>query len=128
MATSFTPREWSRSAPVATRASTLGARMTRHAAAALLTFVASQIWLMSAAIDRGAPPTITVIALVLVMAAAIPYAQRTERRWFLLGQHSLPSAALTARYWRDVRRLWMLALVLPALWVGIALWLVPVAF
>lgn len=125
MATSFSSREWSRNTHVAPRASTLGARMTRHAAAALIAFVASQIWLMAVAIDRGASPTITVIALVLVLAAAIPYARRTERRWFLLGQYSLPSVALTARYWRDVRRLWLLALFVPALWVGAALWLVP---
>lgn len=125
MATSFSSREWSRSANVTPRASALGARMTRHAAAALLTFVIGQIWLMMVAIDRGVSPSISVIALALVIAAAIPFARLTERRWYLLGQYSLPSPALTAHYWRDVRRLWLLALTVPALWIGAAMWLIP---
>ncbi|NJS14283.1 MAG: hypothetical protein HC788_06240 [Sphingopyxis sp.] len=122
MATSFTSREWTRSANMLPRARRLGTQMTRHVAAALLLFTVMQIWLVSAAIDVGAPRTITIAAMVILVIAALPYARITERRWQALGQQALPSPALMDRFRRDTRMLWLLAASIPAAWTG-AVWL-----
>jgi hypothetical protein len=121
MATSFTSREWTRSANMLPRARRLGNQMTRHVAAALLLFTVVQIWLVSAAIDAGSPRTITIAAMVILVVAALPYARITERRWQTLGQQALPSPALMDRFRSDSRRVWLLAASIPAVWIG-AVW------
>jgi hypothetical protein len=122
MATSFSSREWTRSANMLPRARHLGGRMTRHVAIALLVFSVLQIWLVSAAIDAGAPRTTAVAAMIVLIVAALPFARITERRWQVLGQHALPSPALMDRFRRDTRLVWLLALTVPAAWTG-AVWL-----
>lgn len=125
MASSYSSRRVMRSANFTARADSLGHRMTRHIAAALVVFAVAQIWLVSAAIDAGAPRMLSAIALTALVALAIPFARRTERRWHQLAQEALPSPALSSRFHRDVRRLWLLALGLPACWVGAAIAFVP---
>ncbi len=92
--------------------------MTWHAAFALLTFAALQIWLVSSAITLGAPSALTVVALVLLLALAVPIARTTERRWYHLSRQALASWGLHARFRRDVLRLWAAALILPFLWIS----------
>lgn len=125
MASSYSSRSVLRSADFTHRARNLAHRMTRHVAAALLLFALSQIWLVGAALEAGAPRLISVLALSALVGLAIPYARSTERRWHNLGQDALPSPALTTRFRRDVVRLWLLALLVPALWVGGALLFAP---
>jgi hypothetical protein len=122
MATSFSSREWTRSAYMLPRARRLGGQMTRHVAAALLVFAAMQIWLVSAVIDAGAPRGAAVGAMIFLIVAALPYARITERRWQTFGQQALPSPALMDRFRRDTRVVWLLALTVPAAWTG-AVWL-----
>jgi uncharacterized membrane protein YhaH (DUF805 family) len=122
MATSFSSREWTRSANMLPRARRLGNQMTRHVAAALLLFTVVQIWLVSAAMEGGAPRTISIAAMVILVAAALPYARITERRWQALGQQALPSPALMDRFRRDIRCVWLLAVSIPAAWTG-TVWL-----
>lgn len=122
MATSFSSREWTRSAYMLPRARRLGNQMTRHVASALLVFAVLQIWLVSSVIDLGAPRSTAVGAMIVLIAAALPYARITERRWQSLGQHALPSPALMDRFRRDVRLLWVLALIIPGAWTG-GVWL-----
>jgi hypothetical protein len=121
MATSFSSREWTRSANFTPRARNLGARMTRHVAVALMLFAIVQIWLVNAALEHGASQLVTIGALVTLLAFAIPFARRMERRWYRLGEQALPSPALTAHFRRDIMWLWTLAVLLPPLWIGPAL-------
>lgn len=121
MATSFSSREWTRSANILPRARRLGNQMSRHAAVAVITFAVMQIWLVSAAIEAGAPRGISVVAMLVLLAAALPYARIVERRWQRLGQQALPSPALMDRFRSDVRRLWLLTAIVPAMWTGAAL-------
>ena len=121
MASTFGPRLLGRSTRSLPAACSLGRRMTFHAAAALLVFAALQIWLVSSAIAAGAPTALTFVALVLLLAIAVPVARITERRWYHLSRQALASWGLHTRFRRDVRRLWVAALALPFLWIGGAL-------
>lgn len=121
MASTFGPRLWRRSTPSVPAARSLGRRMTWHAAAALIAFAALQIWLVSSAVAAGAPSALTIIALVVLLALAVPAVRATERRWYRLSRQALASWGLHARFQRDVRRLWVAALTLPFLWVSGAL-------
>lgn len=118
MASTFGPRLWRRTNPSVPPARSLGRRMTRHAAAALLVFASLQIWLVSSAIAAGAPSVLTIVALVFILALAVPIARLTERRWYHLSRQALASWGLHARFRRDVRRLWVAALTLPFLWIS----------
>jgi hypothetical protein len=118
MASAFGPRLWRRTAISVPPARSLGRRMTWHAAAALLAFAALQIWLVMGAVAAGAPSAFIIVALVILLALALPVARSTERRWYHLSRQALASWGLHARFRRDVRRLWIAALTLPFLWVS----------
>ena len=118
MASTFGPRLWRRSTASVPAARSLGRRMTFHAATALIAFAALQIWLVSSAIAIGAPSALIIVALVILVAAAIPAVRIVERRWYHLSRQALASWGLHARFRRDVRRLWAAALAVPFLWVS----------
>lgn len=118
MASTFGPRLFRRSSASVPPARSLGRRMTLHTAAALIAFAALQIWLVSSAIAAGAPSALVVVALVVLLALALPVARSTERRWYHLSRQALASWGLHARFRRDVRRMWVAALTLPFLWVS----------
>ena len=118
MASTFEARLWRRSTTNVPAARSLGRRMTWHAAAALLAFAALQIWLVMSAVAAGAPSALIVIALVMLLALALPAARMTERRWYHLSRQALASRGLHTRFRRDLRRLWIAALTLPFLWVS----------
>src|SRR3546814_9021560 len=79
MASAFGPRLWRRTAVSVPPARSLGRRMTWHAAAALLAFAALQIWLVMSVVAAGAPSAFIVVALVMLLALALPVARSTER-------------------------------------------------
>lgn len=118
MASTFGPRLWRRSTASVPPARSLGRRMTWHAATALVVFAALQVWLVSSAVAAGASSTLTIVALVMLLALALPIARSTERRWYHLSRQALASWGLHARFRRDVRRLWVAALTLPFLWIS----------
>lgn len=118
MASTFGPRLWRRSTASVPAARSLGRRMTWHAAAALIAFAVMQVWLVSSAISAGAPSVLIVVALIVLLAVAVPVTRAIERRWYRLSRQALASWGLHARFRRDVRRLWTAALVLPFLWVS----------
>lgn len=118
MASTFGPRLWRRSNATVPAARSLGRRMTWHAAAALIAFAVLQVWLVSSAISAGAPSGLIVVALILLLALALPVTRSVERRWYRLSRQALASWGLHARFRRDVRRLWAAALTVPFLWVS----------
>src|SRR3546814_20092238 len=92
--------------------------MTWHAAAALLAFAALQIWLVMSVVAAGAPSAFIVVALVMLLALALPVARSTERHWYHLSRQAPASWGPHARFRLDVRRLWFPALPLPFLWTS----------
>ena len=81
MASTFGPRLWRRSTASVPPARSLGRRMTVHAAAALIAFAALQVWLVASAVSAGAPSALIIVALIMLVALALPIARMTERRW-----------------------------------------------
>ncbi|SNT18959.1 hypothetical protein [Sphingopyxis indica] len=118
MASTFGARPIGRTTHSVPPARSLGRRMTVHAAAALIVFAVLQVWLVSSAIAAGAPSALTVAALVIILALAVPTVRIVERHWHHLSRQALASWGLHARFRRDVRRLWLAALALPFLWVS----------
>src|SRR3546814_11288303 len=94
MASAFGPRLWRRTAVSVPPARSLGRRMTWHAAAALLAFAALQIWLVMSVVAAGAPSAFLVVALVRLLARALPGARSTERHWYHLSRQALASWGL----------------------------------
>lgn len=121
MATTFEPRLWNRTTASVPPARSLGRRMRVHAATALIAFAALQLWLVLDAVNKGAASALLFIPLGILMALAIPLTRKFERRWYRRSREALASWGLHARFCRDVRRLWAVALVLPFLWVNGAL-------
>lgn len=118
MASTFGTGVWRRAGAHVPAPRSLGRRMTVHAAAALIGFSMWQIWLISNAISHGATSALLLVAVVVVVALAVPMAQSLERRWDVLSRQALASSGLHDRFRRDVRRLWAAALVVPFLWIS----------
>src|SRR3546814_7579042 len=79
MASTFGARPIGRTTHSVPPARSLGRRMTVHAAAALIVFAVLQVWLVSSAIAAGAPSALTVAALVIILALAVPTVRIVER-------------------------------------------------
>lgn len=92
--------------------------MTLHLAAALVVFAIWQIWLIATASAVLPVTALILTAFILVAAVAVPAARRLDREWSRTVRRELPSLGLTARYRRDVRRLWIAAVLFPPLWIG----------
>lgn len=101
-------------------APSLARAMSWHASGALMLFALMQIsgLLLVDTAARGPAPF---IALALVVLGAVPFARRLERRWARLAETALPSNGLINRFRRDRALLWRLALIVPPLWLGVAL-------
>jgi hypothetical protein len=101
-------------------AQALARAMSWHASGALMLFAIFQIggllWLNGAA--GGLAPF---IALALVVIGALPLARGIERRWSRLAETALPSEGLLRRFRQDRARLWRLALLVPPMWLGVAM-------
>jgi hypothetical protein len=87
--------------------------MSRHASAAMLLFAGWQVWLAVSLSGTPGGSALPWVALVLLVAAAIPFARRMERRWQRLTEGAFPCAGLLAAYRRDRARIWLLALAVP---------------
>ncbi len=93
--------------------------MSLHASGALIVFAMLQVAGVVAFAGLPGGALLPFLALLLLVVAAIPHARRMERRWSRLSDTALPSQALIARFRRDRAALWRLALLAPALWLGL---------
>ena len=96
----------------------LAQRMSRHLAGAVITFALVQLVLLHLAVSGGAPTALGYGALAMVVLIALPTARRLERRWRDFADTALPSPRLGQLWARDVRRLWLAAIMVPGLWIG----------
>jgi hypothetical protein len=119
MASIFSPRHVVRPARIVPHARSLSRQMTLHVAGAVIAFAVVQIWAVTSAVGMGQSRLLPVVALAILLFAALPIARRIERQWHRLGQSALPSVGLYQRFRREVRRLWLVATLFPAAWVGL---------
>ena len=100
-------------------APSLARAMSWHASGALMLFALMQIAGLLL-VDNAARGPAPFIALALVVLGAVPFARRLERRWARLAETALPSDGLINRFRQDRARLWRLALIVPPIWLGVA--------
>lgn len=92
-------------------------RMSNHLSAALLVFALLQIFIVT--VMGGS--SIRHFGVILLIALIVPCARAMERKWRGLGSSGLPVADLSARFRRDLAKLWLVALVTPFLWYPVGL-------
>lgn len=100
------------------RAAHLARWITVHVSLAVVVFAALQIGgvvYLSGMPGANVAPYIALGCLILL---AIPFARRLESRWSFLGKRALPCPGLLKRFQKDRNRLWLFALLVPAVWVG----------
>lgn len=96
----------------------LARAMSWHASGALLTFAVLQVIGVIAFFQLPGGGWLPLVALGVLLMIAIPFSRRLDRRWSHLSDTALPCPGLMMRFRRDRARLWRLACLVPALWIG----------
>lgn len=88
-------------------------RMSDTIAYSLLVYTALQIFVTMNALKTDGGSLLPYFALVILVAAIIPWCRRFERRWNRLDDAQAADPALAARFHRDRLLVWALAIGLP---------------
>jgi len=88
-------------------------KMSDNIAYALLVYTALQIGLTIGALKTKGASLLPYFALILLVGAIIPACRRFEQRWTSLSAAQACDPALEARFRRDRKALWLLAIGLP---------------
>lgn len=94
-------------------------RMSDNVAYALLVYTALQIFVTIHALRGEGASSLPMLALVVLVAAIIPWCRRFEKRWELIGDQAAADPALAPRFRRDQFALWALAIGLPFILTGL---------
>jgi len=94
-------------------------RMSDNVAYALLVYTALQIFVTIHALRGEGASSLPMLALVVLVAAIIPWCRRFEKRWELIGDQAAADPALAPRFRRDQFTLWALAIGLPFILTGL---------
>lgn len=95
------------------------AAMSTNVAYALLVYTGLQIFVTVHALAKGASTALPYFALIVLVAAIIPFCRYFERRWTSLGDDRAFDPALASRFHRDQAVLWTLAIVAPLVMTGL---------
>ncbi|WP_159437088.1 hypothetical protein [Parasphingorhabdus marina] len=93
--------------------------MSNHCAGALLFYTMMQIFFVLSFIETKGMSIAPYFGLVLLVAIIIPFCRRYEKRWEELAKSSIPETNMALRFRRDAITLWLLAIGLPIIFVGI---------
>lgn len=94
-------------------------RISNNVASALLVYTALQIILTVGALRGSSPSLLPYGALLVLVVAIIPACRRLEARWSRLDDAGAGDPAHAARFRRDRRGLWLLAIGLPFALTGL---------
>jgi len=94
-------------------------KMSNNCAFALLVYTLLQIFFVMSAIKTKGMSIAPYFGLVVLVAIIIPFCRKYERRWQELAKSNLPDNGLATRFRKDQLVLWVLALGLPFLFVGL---------
>ena len=94
-------------------------RMSDNVAYALLVYTALQIFVTIHALRGEGASSLPMLALVVLVAAIIPWCRRFEKRWELIDDQAAADPALAPRFRRDQFTLWALAIGLPFILTGL---------
>ncbi|MEW4467307.1 hypothetical protein AB1K62_05675 [Parasphingorhabdus sp. JC815] len=96
-------------------------KMSNNCAAALLVYTMLQIFFVLNFIKTEGMSIAPYFGLILLVAVIIPFCRKYEKRWEKMDSTGLTAESLAARFRKDQIILWMLALGLPFVFVGIIL-------
>jgi hypothetical protein len=94
-------------------------RMSDNVAYALLVYTALQIFVTTQALRETGSSALPMMALVVLVAAIIPWCRRFEKRWESIGEANACDPQLKPRFRRDQIVLWALAIGLPFVLTGL---------
>lgn len=94
-------------------------KMSNNCATALLVYTMMQIFFVLSFIETKGMSIAPYFGLVLLVAVIVPFCRKYEKRWQDIANHGLTEQSLAARFRRDQVSLWILALGLPFVFVGI---------
>ena len=100
------------------RAGRLARQITVHVSLAVVVFAALQIGGIIYLSGLPGATATPYVALAVLLLLAIPFARRLESRWSFLSKRALPCPGLIKRFQKDRNRLWLFALLVPAVWIG----------
>ena len=96
-----------------------GKRMSNHIASALLVYTLLQIFVVMGSMAHQGMSLLPYFGLVLLVMLIIPYCRKFEKRWVRLSGSELSPNDLAVKYKIDVLKLWVAAIGLPFIFVGI---------
>lgn len=93
--------------------------MSDNVAYALLVYTGLQIFVTVHALAKGASTALPYLALIVLVAAIIPFCRYFERRWTSLPDEAAFDPGLAPRFRRDRTILWSLAILAPLSMTGL---------
>jgi len=96
-------------------------KMSNNCAGALLVYTLMQIFFVLRFIKTEGMTIAPYFGLVLLVAVIIPFCRKYEKRWENMASMGLTPESLAARFRKDQIILWVLALGLPFVFVGLIL-------
>ncbi|ATW05566.1 hypothetical protein C8024_06170 [Sphingopyxis sp. BSNA05] len=94
-------------------------KMSNNCAAALLVYTILQIFVVLRFIETKGMSIAPYFGLILLVAVIIPFCRNFEKRWSDMSSSGLTEQSLAAKFRADQSLLWLLAVGLPFLFVGL---------
>ncbi len=94
-------------------------KMSNNCAAALLVYTILQIFVVLRFIETSGMSIAPYFGLVLLVAVIIPFCRNFEKRWANMSNSGLTDQSLAAKFRADQIVLWLLALGLPVVFIGV---------
>ena len=94
-------------------------KMSNNCAAALLFYTMMQIFVVLRFIETKGMSIAPYFGLILLVAVIIPFCRNFEKRWREMGNSGLSDQSLAAKFRADQILLWLLAIGLPLVFVGV---------
>ncbi|MEQ8744149.1 hypothetical protein [Parasphingorhabdus sp.] len=93
--------------------------MSNNCAAALLVYTMMQIFFVLGFIETRGMSIAPYFGLIILVAVIIPFCRNFEKRWSTMSSSGLSEQSLAAKFRSDQVLLWLLALGLPMVFVGL---------
>lgn len=94
-------------------------KMSNNCAAALLVYTMMQIFFVLSFIETRGMSIAPYFGLVLLVAVIIPFCRKFEKRWVSMANSGLTEQSIAAKFRSDQILLWILAIGLPFVFVGL---------
>ena len=94
-------------------------KMSNNCAAALLVYTMAQIFFVLSFIETKGMSIAPYFGLVVLVAVIIPFCRKFEKRWTDMASSGLSEQSIAAKFRSDQVVLWLLALGLPFVFVGL---------